>query len=182
MLHNLRYAIRMLAKNRGFTAVAVCSLAIGIGANSAIFSFADALLLRPLQVLKPSEIVTVSPVGGTAEFASTAISYPDYLDFRDHNRSFDGLLAFQYGSFGYAPNPAVLPEVKFGVYASGNFFHVLGVPAALGRIFRPGEDKVPGKDPVVVLGHDFWMSQFDGRTSAIGSQIRLNGIDFTVIG
>lgn len=182
MLNNLRYAVRMLAKNPGFTAVAVCSLAIGIGANSAVFSLADALLLRPLPVPEPGGVVTVSPAVATEGFASTSVSYPDYLDFRDRNRSFDGLLAFQYDSFGYAPNPAVLPQMKFGVYASGNFFQVLGVKAALGRAFRPIEDKVPGRDAVVVLSHSFWVSQFDARSSAIGSQLRLNGIDFTIIG
>jgi predicted permease len=182
MLNNLRYAVRMLAKNPGFTAVAICSLAIGIGANTAIFSLADAMLLRPLPVLKPSAVVTVTPVLATQTFGSNALSYPDYLDFRDRNRSFDGLLAFAYGPFGYAPNRVVLPEMKYGVYASGNFFSVLGVKPALGRAFRPDEDTVPGKDAVVVLSHDFWMSQFDGRPSAIGSQMRLNGIDFTLIG
>jgi predicted permease len=182
VLKDLKYAARMLAKNPGFTAVAVCSLAIGIGANSAIFSFADALLLRPLPVMKPSGVVTVNP-GSVGAFATnTSISYPDYLDFRDRNRTFDGLVAYQYSQFGYAPNPKVVPEMQFGLFVSGNFFRLLGVEPALGRGFRTDEDKVPGRDPVVVLGHDFWLAHFNGTSSAVGSKIRLNGIEFTVIG
>ncbi len=181
MLKDLKYAARMLAKNPGFTAVAVCSLAIGIGANSAIFSFADALLLRPLPVMKPSGIVTVNP-GSSAFGGDSTVSYPDYCDYRDRNRSFDGLIAFQYGQFGYAPNAMAQPEMKFGVFVSGNFFRVLGVEPSIGRGFRPEEDKIAGRDAVAVLSHDFWLAHFDGAASAIGSKIRLNGLDFTVIG
>ncbi len=181
MLKDVKYAARMLAKNPGFTAIAVCSLAIGIGANSAIFSLADALLLRPLPVMKPSGIVTVNP--GSATFTgNSAVSYPDYRDYRDRNRSFDGLIAFQYGQFGYAPNPTVQPEMQFGVFVSGNFFRVLGVDPAIGRGFRIDEDKAGSRDAVAVLSHDFWLGHFNGAASAIGSKIRLNGVDFTVIG
>jgi putative ABC transport system permease protein len=171
----------MLAKNPAFTAVAVCSLAIGIGANSAIFSFADALLLRPLPVKEPSGIVTVNP--STASFGTnSSVSYPDYLDFRDRNRSFDGLIAFQEEYFGYAPNASTVPEMQFGAFVSGNFFKVLGVEPTVGRGFRADEDQVPGRDRVAVLSHDFWAAHFDGAKSAIGSTVRLNGIDFTIIG
>ena len=181
MLNNVKYAVRMLTKNPAFTGVAVCSLAIGIGANSAIFSFADALLLRPLPVSKPSRVVTINP--GTATFGGdSSVSYPDYLDFRDRSRSFDGLIAFQYGQFGYAPNALVVPEMQFGVFVSGNFFQVLGVEPSLGRGFRPSEDQVAGRDRVAVLGHDFWLARFNGAASAIGSKMRLNGTEFTIIG
>ncbi|MBV8552510.1 MAG: ABC transporter permease [Acidobacteriaceae bacterium] len=182
MLNDLRYAVRMLAKSPGFTAVAVCSLGIGIGANSAIFSFADALLLRPLPVPQPSGVSTITPVTSSAFGTSTAISYPDYVDFRDRNRTFEGLVAFNYATYGFAPNPSVLPEMKFGLLVSGNFFHVLGVEPALGRGFRAEEDRVAGRDAVAVLGHDFWMSQFDRNASAVGTKIRLNGIEFTIVG
>ncbi len=181
MLKDVKYAVRMLAKNPAFTAVAVCSLAIGIGANSAIFSFADALLLRPLPVMKPSGVVTVNP--GSATFGvGSSVSYPDYLDFRDRNRSFDGLVAYQYGQFGYAANPSVVPAMQFGAFVSGNFFQVLGVKPTLGRGFRASEDKVAGRDRVAVISHDFWLAHFDGTASAIGSKVRLNGTEFTVIG
>lgn len=182
MLKDVKYAVRMLAKNPAFTAVAVCSLAIGIGANSAIFSFADALLLRPLPVMKPSGIVTVNPSAKSTFGGNSTVSYPDYLDFRDRNRSFDGLVAFQYGQFGYAPNASVVPEMQFGVFVSGNFFHVLGVEPSVGRGFRASEDKVAGRDRVAVVSHDFWLAHFNGATSAVGSKLRLNGIEFTIIG
>ena len=174
MLKDVKYAVRMLAKNPTFTTVAVCSLAIGIGANSAIFSFADALLLRPLPVMKPSGVVTVDPTSATAYGGNSAISYPDYVDFRDRNRSFNGLVAFQYGQFGYAPNPTVVPEMQFGLFVSGNFFRVLGVEPSMGRGFRADEDKVAGRDRVVVVSHDFWLARFNGAASAIGSRLRLS--------
>jgi macrolide transport system ATP-binding/permease protein len=182
VLKDVKYAARMLAKNKAFTAVAVCSLAIGIGANSAIFSFADALLLRPLPVMKPSGIVTVNPAPAGTFGADSSVSYPDYLDFRDRNRSFDGLVAFQYGQFGYAPNPSVVPEMQFGLFVSGNFFRVLGVEPTVGRGFRASEDRVAGRDRVAILSHDFWLARFNGADSAIGSKLRLNGVEFTVVG
>ncbi len=182
MLKDLKYAARMLGKNPGFTAVAVCSLAIGIGANSAMFSFADTLLLRPLPVMKPSGIVTINPSAANTFGADQTLSYPDYVDYRDRNRTFDGLLAWQYGQFGYAPNPSVVPETQFGLFVSANFFRVLGVEPVVGRGFRAGEDTVAGRDPVVILSHDFWTSHFNAAVSAIGSRMRLNGVDFTVVG
>src|SRR5437764_13417963 len=103
MLETLRFASRMLRKNPGFTVVAVSSLAIGIGANSAMFSWADTLLLRPLPVLKPSEIVTVR--SSSPSDPSNSVSYRDYIDFRDHNRSFDGLLAYSLAPFGLSERP-----------------------------------------------------------------------------
>ncbi len=181
MLKDVKYAARMLATNPAFTAVAVCSLAIGIGANSAIFSFADTMLLRPLPVMKPSGVVTLNPSAGGFG-GSTTFSYPDYVDYRDRNRSFEGLIAFQYGQLGYAPNPSVVPGMQFGVFVSGNFFQVLGVQPTAGRGFRPSEDEAPGRDRVVVLGHDFCLAQFNDAASAVGAKVRLNGMEFTVIG
>lgn len=182
MLKDLRYATRMLRKDAGFTAVAVCSLAIGIGATSAMFSFADALLLRPLPVLEPSRVVAINTATSTAFGASTALSRPDYEDFRDKSRTFSGVVAFQYSTFGFSPKPTSIPQMKFGMYVSGNFFRDLGVEPTLGRSFRQDEDIVAGRDAVVVLGHDFWTSQFGANPSVLGSKIRLNGADFTIIG
>ena len=122
MLTSLKHAFRVLRKDPGFTAVAVCSLALGIGATSAMFSFADALLLRPLPVRDPDRVVAISaknassaPVG-----ADTTISYPDYADFRDRNRSFEGLVATSSSTLGFSPGPGILPRVKLGQYVSGN--------------------------------------------------------------
>lgn len=180
MPKNIRYAFRVLRKNPVFTLVAVCSLAIGIGATSAIFSLADALLLRPLPVLKPTEVVTLRV--GTAEDPFAQISYKDYVDFRDRNRTFDGLVAYALAPLGVSEQPEALPQLKYGFFVSGNFFRAMGVEPVLGRGFRADEDVVPGRDAVVVLSHDFWTSYFGADPSVIGKRIRLNGVEFIIIG
>jgi len=182
VIKDVKYATRMLAKNAGFTAVAVCSLAIGIGANSAIFSFADVLLLRPLPITKPDEVVTLNPGTAAALGSDNSVSYPEYVDFRDRNRTFTGLGAYQYQEFGYAPDSLAAPKMQFGAFVSGNFFDVMGVKPALGRGFFPSEDKVPDRDRVVVLSHNFWVANCNSAASTVGSKIRLDGMDFTVVG
>ena len=132
MLTFVKHAFRVLRKDPGFTAIAIFSLAIGIGATSAMFSFADAALLRPLPVMKPDGIVDVTNAGSAAFGGNTTISYLDYVDLRDRNRSFDGLVAGSYGQFGFSPSPQTLPRMKLGLFVSGNFFRVLGVGAGAG--------------------------------------------------
>ena len=178
----IRHALRVLRKDPGFTLVAVCSLALGIGVTSGMFNFADALLLRPLPVMKPESVVAVDTEASAAFGTNTTISYPDYIDLRDRNRTFDGLVAAGYTMFGFSRDRETLPRMKFGLYVSGNFFRVLGVEPALGRGFRTDEDQAEGRDPVVVLGHDFWISQFGGSRSVLGSRIRLSGTEFVVVG
>jgi predicted permease len=180
LLQDLRYGARMLRRNPGFTLVAVLSLAIGIGVNSAMFSLADGLLLRPLSVSRPSEIVTVT--GKTPSDRFGYISYRDYVDFRDRSNSFDGLVAYSMSSFGFSARPGDLPHMKVGLLVSGNLFRVMGVEPELGRGLRPEEDLVPGRDAILVLGHDFWENELGADRSLIGRKVRLNGIEFTVIG
>ncbi|HUJ24224.1 MAG TPA: ABC transporter permease, partial [Bryobacteraceae bacterium] len=179
---DLRHGRRMLVKNPGFTIVAVISLAIGIGANSAMFSLADALLLRPLPVLRPGEIVTVGTVESTAGFGSIVASYRDYVDLRDQNKSFDGLAAFTDVTFGFATARGGLPQMKMGTIVTDNFFRVMNAEPDLGRSFRPDENQVPGRDAVVVLGHDFWQKELAGDRSILGRKVLIDGIEFTVIG
>jgi putative ABC transport system permease protein len=179
-MQDIRYALRLLVRNRSFTAVAVLSLAVGIGVNSALFSLADALVLRPLSVLHPGEVVTVVSKSPSDSFGG--ISFPDYKDFRDQSKSFDGLVAFTRTSFGFSSRPGDLPQMKTGMMVSGNLFSAMGVEPDLGRGFLPEEDQVPGRDAVVVLGHDFWQTQLGADRSIIGKKVRLNGIEFTVIG
>jgi predicted permease len=174
--------MRMLRKNPGFTLVAVLSLGIGIGATSASFSIADVLLLRPMPVLEPSRVVTVTPAHQGAFGLDSTLSYPDYRDFRDNNRTFEGLIASDFTSFGFSPNAATLPRVTYGVFVSGNYFRVLGVQPALGRAFLESEDQAVGRDAVVVLGHDFWVSQFNANPAVVGSTLRLNGVECKIIG
>lgn len=184
MLTSLHHAFRVLRKDPGFSAVAICSLALGIGATSAMFTFADAVLLRPLPVREPDRVVAITAESATSApiGISTTISYPDYVDCRDRNRSFEGLVAASPATFGFSPGPGTLPRIKQGEYVSSNFFRVLGVEPALGRDFRSEEDQAEGRDAVVVLSHDFWVSQFGASPSVLGSRIRLNGVEFSVIG
>jgi predicted permease len=179
---DLVHGRRMLAKNPGFTAVAVLSLAIGIGANSAMFSLADALLLRPLPVLRPSEVVAVGTVESTAGFSQIVASYRDYIDFRDQSKSFDGLVAFADTTFGVANKRDALPQMKMGTIVTGNLFKVLGVEPELGRSFRPDEDQVPGRDAVLVLGHDYWEKEFAADPAVLGRKLLIDGIEFTIVG
>jgi len=178
----VKHAFRVLRKNPGFTAVAIGSMALGIGATSAMFSFADAILLRPLPVAEPDRVVAIDNLKPAPFGVNPIVSYPDYADLRDRNRRFEGLVAASYARFGFSADATALPRMKFGYFVSGNFFAVLGVPPALGRVFRPDEDRVEGRDAVAVLGHDFWVSQYNASPSVLGSRIRLNGIDFTIIG
>lgn len=180
MLHDLRYALRTLRQNPGFALTAIVSIALAIGANSTIFSLADGLLFRPLPVPRASEVVTVrsrTPNGNLADF-----SYADYADLRDHNRSFRGLVAYEMAPVALASDSHAQPQLEFGYLVSGNFFQVLEVQPQLGRGFDPQEVLVPGRDAVIVLGHDFWKNQFSSDASVIGRRVRLNGIEFTVVG
>jgi macrolide transport system ATP-binding/permease protein len=155
---DFRFALRIMRRNPGFTLVAVLSLGVGIGVNSTLFSLADALVFRPLSVSRPEEVVTL--LGKTQSDSAGAISFPDYVDFRDRSRSFDGLVAFTTSTFGFTSKPDDLPQVKTGLLVSGNLFRAMGVEPELGRGLRPEEDQVPGRDAVVVLGHDLWRNNW----------------------
>ena len=180
MLHEIRYAFRLILRSPGFTAIAVLSLALGIGANAAIFSIADALLLRPLAVADPARVldVSTSPPGQSVG----GLSYPDYRDLRDQARSFDGMVAFQLSTFSMARSKADPAQMRMGMLVSDNFFSSLGVQPALGRSFLPEEASAKSANPTVVLGYGFWMDQFNSDRDVIGRTIRIAGIDFTVIG
>jgi predicted permease len=173
----------MLLNQPGFSAVIVLSLALGIGVNSAIFSFADALLLRPLPVLRPAEVVTLSGTSpDTPLGAFGSASYPDYADFRDKAKAFSGLVAFTVAQVGLTEAPDALPQFKAAMAVSGNLFQVMGVEPVLGRGFSPEEDRVPGRDAVLVLGHDAWQKRFAADPKVLDRTIRVNGIEFKIIG
>jgi putative ABC transport system permease protein len=181
---DLRYGCRMLAASPGFTSIAVLSLAIGIGANCAIFSFADALLLRPLPVARPGEVLTVGSTASLEALGASSLvsSYRDYVDVRDHSKSFDGLAAFTYLTAGFATDPKATPKLKMGMLVSGNLLPLMGVEPTIGRTFRPEEDQVPGRDAVVVLGRTMWEQEFGSDRSILGRHVRINGVELTVIG
>ncbi|HMC59971.1 MAG TPA: ABC transporter permease, partial [Candidatus Solibacter sp.] len=165
--------MRILLKNPGFAAVGVLSLGLGIGVNTAMFSFADALVLRPLPVPRAGEVVTLS--GTAPDIPGTSygsLSYPDYVDFRDKSRSFDGLVAFAINQVGLTEKPDALPQVRLAMAVSGNFFHAMRVEPALGRSFSAEEDRVPGRDAVLVLGHNFWQKHLGSDRAAVGRKLR----------
>jgi predicted permease len=179
MLKDIRYALRTLRQNPGFAATAIISIALAIGANSAIFSMADGLLLRPMPVPDASRVVSIRARMPSGNFGN--LSYPDFVDFRDKSRSFDGLLAYDLLPAGFAKNAEMQPQLETGYLVSGNFFQILRIEPHLGRAFLPGEDQVPGRDAVVVLSYDFWKREFAADPSVVGRQVRLNDLDFVVI-
>ncbi|MGD0668128.1 MAG: ABC transporter permease [Bryobacteraceae bacterium] len=180
MFSDFRFALRSLRRNPSFAAVAALSIALGIGANTAMFSLADAMLLRPVPVPHPSAVLNVrSQLRGRVP---GSMSYPDYVDFRAKTRAFSGLTAYRLGTFGYAMDRQALPEMKAGLLVSGNFFNVLEVTPQLGRTFRPDEDAVPGRDAVTVIGHDLWQQDFGSAPDIVGRKILVDGIEFAIIG
>jgi predicted permease len=179
---DLRHGCRMFAKNPAFTAIAVISIAFGTGGNVAIFSAADALLLRPLPVPRPSELITVGSKIKLGIATRNAASYLDYLDIRDRNLSFDGLLAFTSRTVGFSAHSGSAPQAKVATIVSGNFFRVLGVEPEIGRGFLPEEDSVAGRDAVTVLSYGVWQQDFAGDRSVLGRKVTIAGIDFTVVG
>jgi len=186
MVKDFRYALRTLRQNPGFALVAIISLALGIGANAAMYSIADAFLLRPMAVPHASDVMAVQSqlrgenLGALGSYG--LLSYPDYRDLRDRNQSFAGLTAAQYAPFGFATEKNALPEMKYGAYVSGNFFPVLEIEPVLGRGFRLEEDQVVGRDAVVVISYDLWKRALGARADVAGTTIYLSGFPFTVIG
>ena len=185
MLQDLRHGARMLVKNPGFALIAIVSIAIGVGANAAMFSLADGLVLRPLQVPRSSEIVAVSalsPRASTAFVTTSLLSRPDYLDLRDRARSFNGLLAYGTLVTGFAARPDEPVQSTVGLVVSANFFEVLQLKPALGRFFLPDEDRVAGRDAVMVLAHNVWTDKFGADPAILGRRVRLGNVDFAIVG
>ncbi len=179
MLQDLRYALHMLRKNPGLTIVAVVSLALGIGANTTIFSWMDGLVLHPLPLVKdPGRLVFLNTFGpGGMQWS---VSYPDFLDWKAQTRRITGMSATNFDQFGLRTTGQA--ERAWGVYASADYFGVLGVGPILGRVFRPDEDSTLGGAPVVVLGYGFWQRKFAGDSAVLGRHLMLNNHDLTVIG
>jgi putative ABC transport system permease protein len=184
---DLRYGARMLLKNPGFTLVAVLTLALGIGANTAIFSLTDQVLLRLLPVERPKELVILrspGPQGGRVTSDgdnSASFSYPMYKDLRDRgNNVFSGLLARYTLPLSVAG--AGQTERADGELVSGNYFEVLGVRPALGRVFNQEDDRAPGAHPVIVLSHAYWTRRFGADPAILNKTLTVNGTLMTVIG
>ncbi len=185
LLQDLRYGLRMLRKNPGFTAVAVLSLGLGIGANTAIFQLLDAVRLRAIPVKDPQDLALVQLADRTGWRGSQASSYPAlthplWARFRDRQDAFSGVLAWANNGFNLAPGGEV--RLARGLFVSGDFFRVLEVPALLGRVFSAADDRPGCGLPGAVISRAFWQREFGGDPSAIGRTLKLNDHPVEVIG
>jgi predicted permease len=179
MRQDIRFAVRLLLKNPGFTAIAVLSLALGIGANSVAFSLVNAFLFKPLPVDEPKRIVWMYGML-TKSSDPGAFSYPDFLDYRSQAASFADL-------FAYTEMPLRLlaedqPAVVWGAAATENFFTGIGLKARIGRVYTADDGNAPGSVPLAMIGEGLWRRQFGADPSIIGKKVAVNGHDFTVIG
>jgi macrolide transport system ATP-binding/permease protein len=178
LFKDVRYGIRSLLKRPGFALIAVITLALGIGANTAIFSLVNTVLLRPLPVPHPEQIVSVSLRGKSDPIL--AFSYPNYKDFRDRNQVLSGLLAYRFVPISLSRAGA--NERVWGYEVSGNYFDMLGVQAIKGRMFLPDEDRTRLSSPVAVVSYGAWQRRFAGDSDLVGKEILLNNHAFKIIG
>jgi len=177
---DLRYGARILWKKPGFTLIAVVTLALGIGANTAIFSLVNTTLLRPLPVERPDQLVSLNSVLSNGTQSLPVTSYPNYIDFRDRNNLLSGILAFRSAPVSLSNNG--VNDRVWSYLATGNYFEVLGVKPALGRFFTPADDKVRGGHPLAVLTYECWQKRFGGDPQAIDKTVLINARNFTIIG
>jgi predicted permease len=179
---DLRYAVRRMRKTFGFSAAAIVTLALGLGVNSAVMSIAEGLFLKPLPLAEASRLVLVDQTVPTRPADSSfPLSYSDYLYYRDHSRAFSGLAAH------YATSPMHVSSVDggFGIMGSvvtANYFGILRLQPEMGRFFTAEEDRVAGRDPVAVLSHHLWRTRLGADPRVVGSVVRINGTNFTVVG
>jgi predicted permease len=183
---DIRYGLRMLAKNPGFTAIAVLTLALGIGANTAIFSLMNQILLRRLPVKDPGELVVLhNPGPQTGRVSSDgdeteSFSYPMYKGLRDASANVCGMLA--RSAFDASIAAQGQTERARGEFVSGNYFEVLGVPPAIGRVFTVDDDRVPGAEPYVILSHSYWQRRFASDPNVLNKTLLINNVEMTVVG
>jgi len=187
LLQDIRYALRQLRKSPAFTLTVIATLALGIGANAAVFTMFDQVLLRMLPVERPKELVRFNWTGGFSGSASSFggsehdfFSYPMYKDLRDQSQAFAGVLAADRASVGVSwRNQA---ESKEAEVVSGNYFQVLGLRAAVGRLLSPQDDTAKNSNPVVVLSYDYWRTRFAASPDVVGQSVLVNGHSFTILG
>src|SRR5260221_4824193 len=175
-LQDVRFGLRVLAKNPGFTAIAILTLALGIGANTALFSVVNGVLLNPLPFPNPDELVAVYTKSPT--FQESSIAYPNFLDWQKDNHSFAALSAFRSDDYNLVG--AGEPERVHIHMISAEFFPALGLQPLLGRVFRPEEDQA-GAGPVAILGDGLWKRKFGLSQDGLGKGIRMIGKSYIII-
>jgi predicted permease len=174
LVHDLRYALRTFRRTPLFTATAILTLALGVGANTTVFTFIENILLRPLSVRDPQQLLFLN------RGDSVTISFPNYLDFRNRNVVFSDLIACRYMPANLSIRARENLRV-WGYEATGNYFQTLGITPLLGRFFGPETDDKPGAHPVTVLSYHYWQSHFAADPNIIGRQVKINGHPFTVV-
>jgi MacB-like periplasmic core domain len=181
LLQDLRYGARTLRNYPSFTLIAVITLALGIGANTVIFNFINAALLKPMPVRDPERLVAVYPT--TKEGELIGFSFPDYVDYRDRNDVFSALVGFGGLMLSISdPGNKTQPQLIWGEDVTGNYFSGLGIEMFAGRGFLPEENKTPGAHPVAVVSFKLWQNHFAADPQLVGKTVKLNNLDFTVIG
>jgi predicted permease len=178
MIQDLRYAMRMLLKHKGFAFVAVLSLALGTGANTAIFSVVNTAFLRPLPVANPDRLLALNNVHKNHPFPS--FSYPNYVDFRDRTRAFSDLIGYRFSSLSLSHDG--INERLWGYLVTGNYFDALGVQPAAGRLISMEDDRARGVSPVTVVSYKCWQQRFGGASDIVGKNVIVNGRSYTIIG
>jgi predicted permease len=176
LMRDSALSLRTLRASPAFTSVAVLTVALGIGANTAIFTVVNAVLFRPLPVERPGELVAIN----TVRSGFTTFSYPDYRDFRDANTLFTGIAATRFAPVSFDANGSA--SRVWGSLVSGNYFDMIGVRAVVGRTLTPSDDRIPGGHPVLVLSNDAWRSRFGSDPSIVGRTVKINGAPFTILG
>ena len=179
-LQDIRFGLRMLRKNPGFTAIAILTLALGIGANTAIFGIVNGFLLRPLPVRDPQQITVLAIQQKDAPVGSSGFAYPEFVDFREQAKSFSGVFAIVLTNVQLASKGE--SEQCFANYVSKDFFTILGVMPATGSLFSPNEGESPGEPLTAVLGYSYWRKRFHGDPGVVGRQVDINGKAATIIG
>src|SRR5271170_3783980 len=188
LMQDLRFSLRQIRRSPGFLVTAVLTLALGVGANTAIFSLLDQALLRSLPVRAPEQLVILSApgteweghTGNNGAGVEKSFSYPMYRDLRDRGTAFDGLIATAPAEVGIARNGA--SNLANAEIVSGNYFSVLGVPAAKGRLLAPTDDTTPGGNPVAVVSFNYWKTHLGADANVVGQTLAINGQPFQIVG
>jgi putative ABC transport system permease protein len=190
LLQNIRYALRQLRKSPAFTLTVIVTLALGIGANAAVFRLFDQALLRMLPVERPKELVrfewsgafsgSMSSFGGDSEGRHNYFSYPMYKDLRDHNQVFSGMLAADKTGVGVSWHNQA--ENQDAEVVTGNYFQMLGLKPVAGRLLTPQDDTAKNANPVLVLSYNYWKTRFGGSPDVVGQTVLVNGHSFTILG
>ncbi len=180
LVQDLRYGARMLIRKPGFTLIAIVTLALGIGANTAIFSLINTMLLRPLPVAEPERLIFLNNVAEKGDRDFPTNSYPNYRDFRDRNDTLSGLIAYRLAPVSLSHDGT--NERLWGYLVTGNYFEVLGINPALGRLFNEDDDKKPGAHTVAVISWNCWQKRFASNPEIVGREIIVNGRSFTIVG